>query len=50
MATPSTRMLFSPATVRSLPSGHASMVSHPKEVADIITLAAESGRLVAAVG
>jgi hypothetical protein len=36
------------ATVRSVPSSHASMVSHPKEVADIITLAAESARVVAA--
>jgi pimeloyl-ACP methyl ester carboxylesterase len=36
------------ATVRSVPSSHASMVSRPKEVADIITLAAESGRAVAA--
>jgi hypothetical protein len=36
------------ATVRSVPSSHASMVSHPKEVADVITLAAESGRVVAA--
>ncbi len=30
------------AIVRSLPSSHAVMVSHPKEVADLITLAAES--------
>jgi pimeloyl-ACP methyl ester carboxylesterase len=32
------------ATVRSVPSSHASMVSHPKEVADLIFAAAESGR------
>jgi hypothetical protein len=30
------------ATILSLSSGHAPMVSHPKEVADLITLAAES--------
>jgi pimeloyl-ACP methyl ester carboxylesterase len=30
------------ATVRSAPSSHAAMVSHPKEVADLITLAADS--------
>jgi len=30
------------ATVRSEPSSHAAMVSHPKEVADLITLAADS--------
>jgi pimeloyl-ACP methyl ester carboxylesterase len=30
------------ATVRSLSSSHAAMVSHPKEVSDLITLAAES--------
>lgn len=30
------------ATVRSVPSSHAAMVSHPKEVADLITLASES--------
>jgi pimeloyl-ACP methyl ester carboxylesterase len=33
------------ATVRSVSASHASMVSHPKEVADIITLAAESGEI-----
>jgi hypothetical protein len=36
------------ATVRSVPSSHASMVSHPKEVADIITLGAESVRSASA--
>jgi pimeloyl-ACP methyl ester carboxylesterase len=36
------------ATVRSVPSSHASMVSHPKEVADIITVAAESARAASA--
>jgi len=30
------------ATIHSLSSSHAPMVSHPKEVADLITLAAES--------
>jgi pimeloyl-ACP methyl ester carboxylesterase len=30
------------ATVRSVPSGHVPMMSHPKEVADIIILAAEA--------
>jgi pimeloyl-ACP methyl ester carboxylesterase len=30
------------ATVRSVPSSHAAMVSHPKQVADLIVLAAES--------
>jgi pimeloyl-ACP methyl ester carboxylesterase len=30
------------ATVRSEPSSHAAMVSHPKEVADLISLAADS--------
>ena len=30
------------ATVRTVPASHASMVSHPNEVADIIVLAAES--------
>ncbi len=38
------------ATVRSVPSSHASMISHPKEVADIIALAAESGRAASAKG
>jgi pimeloyl-ACP methyl ester carboxylesterase len=36
------------ATVRTVPASHASMVSHPKEVADLITVAAESERVVAA--
>jgi pimeloyl-ACP methyl ester carboxylesterase len=36
------------ATVRSVPSSHASMVSHPKEVADMITLATKAGRVVLA--
>jgi hypothetical protein len=31
-------------TVRSIPASHASMVSRPKEVTDIITSAAESAR------
>jgi pimeloyl-ACP methyl ester carboxylesterase len=30
------------ATVRSIPASHAAMVSHPKEVVEIIVLAAES--------
>ena len=30
------------ATVRSIPSSHAAMVAHPKEVADLITQAAET--------
>ncbi len=30
------------ATLRSVPSSHAAMVSHPKEVADLIALAADS--------
>jgi len=35
------------ATVRSVPSSHAAMVSHPKEVADLISLASVSiGRSV----
>lgn len=38
------------ATVRSVPASYASMVSHPKEVADIITLAAESARAPSAKG
>ncbi len=32
------------ATVRSVPASHASIVSHPKEVTEIIALAAESTR------
>jgi pimeloyl-ACP methyl ester carboxylesterase len=36
------------ATVRSVAASHASMVSHPQEVADIILLAAESGQANAA--
>jgi pimeloyl-ACP methyl ester carboxylesterase len=36
------------ATVNSVPASHASMVSHPKEVVDLITLAAESARAVSA--
>jgi pimeloyl-ACP methyl ester carboxylesterase len=36
------------ATVRTVPSSHASLVSHPKEVADLITLAAESSTASAA--
>ncbi|HXO34989.1 MAG TPA: alpha/beta hydrolase [Candidatus Acidoferrales bacterium] len=32
------------ATVRTVPSSHAAMVSHPKDVVDLITLAADSGR------
>jgi pimeloyl-ACP methyl ester carboxylesterase len=36
------------ATVRSVPASHASMVSRPKDVADLITLAAESARHTAA--
>jgi hypothetical protein len=38
------------ATVRSVPASHASMVSHPKEVADIILLAANSSRAASAKG
>jgi len=30
------------ATVRSVPSSHAAMISHPKEVADLITMAVDS--------
>jgi hypothetical protein len=30
------------ATVRKVAASHAAMVSHPREVADIITLAAQS--------
>jgi len=30
------------AEVRKVPSSHAAMVSHPKEVADLIVLAADS--------
>jgi hypothetical protein len=30
------------ATMRTLPSSHAAMVSHPKEVTDLIVSAAES--------
>ncbi len=33
------------ATVRKVPASHAAMVSHPKEVAELITLAAESTML-----
>ncbi|MGB2628562.1 MAG: alpha/beta hydrolase [Candidatus Acidiferrum sp.] len=36
------------ATTLSVPASHASMVSHPKDVTDIITQAAESARGVAA--
>jgi len=36
------------ATVRSVPASHASMVSHPKDVADLIALAAESARSASA--
>ncbi len=36
------------ATVRTVPASHASMASHPKEVADIITVAAESNRAASA--
>jgi len=36
------------ATVCSVPASHASMVSHPKEVADLITQAAESTRAATA--
>ena len=36
------------ATTLSVPASHASMVSHPKEVTDIITQAAESARTLAA--
>jgi pimeloyl-ACP methyl ester carboxylesterase len=36
------------ATVRTVPSSHASLVSHPKEVAELITLAAESSTASAA--
>ena len=38
------------ATVRKVPASHAAMVSHPKEVAELITSAAESksGQLTAA--
>jgi pimeloyl-ACP methyl ester carboxylesterase len=36
------------ATVRGVPASHASMVSHPKDVADIITLAADSVRSASA--
>ena len=36
------------ATVRSVPASHASMVSHPKEVVELITLAAESVRAASA--
>jgi hypothetical protein len=32
------------ATVRTVPSSHAAMVSHSKEVVDLIILAADSGR------
>jgi pimeloyl-ACP methyl ester carboxylesterase len=38
------------ATVRTVPASHASMVSHPREVAEIITLAAESGRAASVKG
>ena len=36
------------ATVRSVPASHASMVSRPTDVAELITLAAESARVVSA--
>ncbi len=36
------------ATVRTVPASHASMVSHPREVADIIILAADSIRAASA--
>jgi pimeloyl-ACP methyl ester carboxylesterase len=36
------------ATVRSVPASHASMVSRPKDVVEIITLAAESNRAASA--
>lgn len=36
------------ATVRSVPASHASLVSHPKEVSDLITAAVEPSRSVAA--
>jgi pimeloyl-ACP methyl ester carboxylesterase len=36
------------ATIRSVPASHASMVSHPQEVADIITQAAESASAASA--
>lgn len=32
------------STVQTIPASHASMVSHPKEVAAIIVLAAEARR------
>ena len=32
------------ATMRTVPSSHAAMVSHPKEVTDLIISAAESTR------
>jgi len=31
------------ATVRTVPASHASMISHPEAVADVIAAAAESG-------
>jgi hypothetical protein len=31
------------ATVRTVPASHASMISHPKEVADMIGAAVEAG-------
>jgi len=36
------------ATVRTVPASHASMVSHPREVADIIIFAADSIRAASA--
>ena len=36
------------ATTRSVPASHASMVSHPKEVVDLIVAAAESVRSASA--
>ena len=37
------------ATVRTVPASHASMISYPKEVADMIGTAAESGVAAEAV-
>jgi hypothetical protein len=36
------------ATVGAVPASHASMISHPKEVADMIRAAAEAGVVVEA--
>jgi pimeloyl-ACP methyl ester carboxylesterase len=36
------------ATVRTVPASHASMISHPKEVADMIGAAVEAGVLAEA--